>query len=329
MSFLNGKEFKAKYPDTYVKLITSFESENVFGVNVDYKTGLVIDPPKNHPPGTMEGIQFCSIHKLGSCFEPDTYFLRYVTIPDDGRIYITSDNKFKTDKLILSERINIKDLELWDSDLFCQKSTEQNVNCIRCVKKQTNEMCLKVVKKDGKLLKYVKNKTAEICLEAVTQNGEAFRFITDKIKKQFIEEFGKDETDRLMSHIYMAAVSSYGSALSYIPAKSQTREICLAAVMQYSYSLEYVKKQTNEICLAAILNCKQNYEYDHVFKDVKDKNEWICMEAVKHNGCLLDYIENQTLEMCLEAVKTCKCSLKYVKEEFKDKVKESLAGPVQ
>ncbi|MCK5344881.1 MAG: DUF4116 domain-containing protein, partial [Candidatus Heimdallarchaeota archaeon] len=52
----------------------------------------------------------------------------------------------------------------------------------------------------------------------------------------------------------------------------QTLEICLAAVTQNGYALQYVKKQTPEICLAAVT---QN---DCALQFVKNPNIRILVE---------------------------------------------------
>ena len=49
-------------------------------------------------------------------------------------------------------------------------------------------------------------------------------------------------------------------------AKEQTPEMCLEAVKQYSFALQYVKEQTPEICLKAVKQYSYNLKY------VKDIN---------------------------------------------------------
>ena len=53
--------------------------------------------------------------------------------------------------------------------------------------------------------------------------------------------------------------------LLYNIVKEQTQEICLAAVKQNGYALQYVKEQTPDICLAAV---KQD---GYALQFVKDK----------------------------------------------------------
>ena len=64
-------------------------------------------------------------------------------------------------------------------------------------------------------------------------------------------------------------------------------DICLAAVNQNGYALQYVHEQTPGICLA----------------------------AVNENGCALKYVHEQTHEICLAAVNENVRALEYVREQ--------------
>ena len=58
----------------------------------------------------------------------------------------------------------------------------------------------------------------------------------------------------------------------------QTEKICIEAVKQNGYALDYVKDQTETICIEAV---KQNGD---ALQYVKNQTETICIEAVKQNG---------------------------------------------
>ena len=110
--------------------------------------------------------------------------------------------------------------------------------------------------------------------------------------------------------ICLTAVRQNGWALEYI--KNQTREICLEAVRRTGYALQFVEKQDKEICVEAI---KQNISALYY---VEEQDKEICLMAVKQNCRALEYIEEQDKEICLEAVKRIGCALKYVKEQDKE-----------
>ena len=86
---------------------------------------------------------------------------------------------------------------------------------------------------------------------------------------------------------YLEMVQNDGKALQYVPSEYQTEELCMTAVKQNGWTLEYVKKQTPEICL----------------------------EAIKENPFALEYVENQTEEMCKLAVSLDRVSLQCIRSE--------------
>jgi len=69
---------------------------------------------------------------------------------------------------------------------------------------------------------------------------------------------------------------------------NQTEEICLNAVRENGYDLQYVKYQTMEICMA----------------------------AVQQNGLVLCYVKQQTPEICIEAIRQNKKAIRYVHDDI-------------
>jgi hypothetical protein len=64
----------------------------------------------------------------------------------------------------------------------------------------------------------------------------------------------------------LAAVQQYGYALQYV--NEQTPELCLAAVQKYGRALQFVIAQTQELCLAKmdmlynmLMNKRLNFVY--------------------------------------------------------------------
>jgi len=108
----------------------------------------------------------------------------------------------------------------------------------------------------------------------------------------------------------LAAVQQDGWALEYI--KEQTPEICLAAVQQTWRALRYVKEQTPEICLAAVQQNGLALQY------IKEQTPELCLAAVQQNGLALQYIKEQTPEICLAAVQQDGWALRYAKEQTPD-----------
>ena len=59
--------------------------------------------------------------------------------------------------------------------------------------------------------------------------------------------------------ICIAAVTQNGFALEYVT--NQTEAICIAAVTQNGFALEYVINKTEEICIAAVTQDSSALEY--------------------------------------------------------------------
>ncbi len=93
--------------------------------------------------------------------------------------------------------------------------------------------------------------------------------------------------------------------------KEQTPELCLTAVQQDGFALQFVKEQTPEICLAAVQ--KDGY----TIYNVKEQTPEICLAAVQQCGYALEFVKEQTPEICLAAFKQNKWVLELVRPEFK------------
>jgi len=105
----------------------------------------------------------------------------------------------------------------------------------------------------------------------------------------------------------MLAVQQNGWALQYV--KEQTLELCKLAVQQNEYALYYVKKQTPELCELAVQKNGFALEY------VKEQTPEICKLAVQEIGYALEYVKEQTPELCMLAVQKDGLALEFVKEQ--------------
>jgi hypothetical protein len=110
------------------------------------------------------------------------------------------------------------------------------------------------------------------------------------------EEFSHNDSSRTSHMSYLTPTSIRealeivkisGYNLEFVPEEYRTREVCLAAIEEDSYSIQYIENPTEEMCLA----------------------------AVKIHGWALSYIENQTEEICLEAIKQDPYALRFVKKQ--------------
>ena len=260
---LTGTIFNQQYTDKkFVKLTNQLENHNQY----QFQTGLNIDSLPFNPHGQCQpgGIYFCQLEDLHlwlNYANLEMFYVRFVTIPDDALVWtevgersspITPflselfSKKFKTNCLILGNRMEIGDLEIWKDPAYCLTAVKYDGFSLRYIKQQTKEINLAAVEQDGYALQYVRNQTEEICLEAVQNYGLTLKYV-----KQQTEE------------ICLAAVKKDALALQYV--SEQTPQICLAAVRQDGCALKYVTEQSLQICLIAV----HNSDYAHIY--VKDE----------------------------------------------------------
>jgi hypothetical protein len=121
--------------------------------------------------------------------------------------------------------------------------------------------------------------------------------------------------------ICLAAVTEDGYALQYVKAQlctaEQYLEICRAAIKQDEYALKYVKKeriaeeQYRELCLEAI----EINEWTYQFVRGAKTPEFI-LAAVRRNGCVLRWIKKQTAQIVRAALAQDRYAEKYVKDRY-------------
>ena len=128
----NGKQFNHKYQgQTFIKLTKQSEIHNRY----QFQTGLNIDPIPFNPSGQCQpgGIYFCQINQLSLWLDYSDsrmFYVRSVTIPDDAQVWVET-NKFKTDRMILGERMEIGRLEMWGNSSYCLSAVQQKWLCIK------------------------------------------------------------------------------------------------------------------------------------------------------------------------------------------------------
>ena len=310
---LSGNDFNQKYKENkLVKLTNDWENHNGY----QFQTGLNIDSIPFNPEGQCQagGIYFCSLGKIPMWLnyaDRPMIYVRWVTIPDDGLIWVEED-KFKADRLILSERRKIVDLEEWEDPVFCLEAVKQDGYALKYVKQQTDKVCLESVKQNGLALQFVKEQTEELCLEAVRQNGHALQFVKAQTAELCLEAVRRNGcflkyVNKQTPKLCLEAVKQHGGAFQYV--LEQSGELCLEAVRQDGWALKYVKEQTAELCLEAVKQDGLALQY------VEEQTPEICLAAVKQTGYAWRYVLEQSQELCLEAVRQDGRALQYVPEQ--------------
>ncbi len=161
---LTGKQFHEKYKDkVFVKLTNKDEIHNRF----QFKTGLNIDTIPFNPKGECQpgGLYFTDKQKLAiwlNYADEDMYYVREVSLPDDAYVYEESD-KFKANKMILSEKEMIGEMSIWKDKEYCLGACKLYGGALRFVDEQTPCIILEAVKQNAFVLDNVKQQTKEIC----------------------------------------------------------------------------------------------------------------------------------------------------------------------
>ena len=227
---------------------------------VTYKLGLNTDVLPFNPRGTCSkgGLYFCDESQLHMFCTLYGTKLAIIEIPDDAKVYV-EENKFKSDKLIIKEIIDFKDLP----DLFWHDIIPKKGLALQFPQEQTEKMCIGAVKQNGLALKYVDNQTDEICMLAVKQDCKAIKYV-------------KNQTQEICD----AAIQQDYDILRYAQEQFQTENMCILAVQNNGHALKYVKKQTEEICLLAVNQNK--YTLTHVDERFKS----ICEAAIRDKEIL-------------------------------------------
>lgn len=102
------------------------------------------------------------------------YYVRRITIPPEALVvkFISHGNTYYyTDNVVLSEKINVSTIKLWEDKDFCEKMIKQNRDCIACVK---NTEILQKYVDDLIYIKYIREdpyKNNKNILKTLTELG--------------------------------------------------------------------------------------------------------------------------------------------------------------
>jgi len=154
---------------------------------------------------------------------------------------------------------------------------------------------------------HVPVKTPELCVLAVRRSYQDYKLNRGMKDMQQIFRMNDYLEDKQTREVCLAAVMECGWALEYV--KERTPEICLAAVTEDGLALQWVQEQTPELCRVAV------HTTGHALQYVKEQTPELCLAAVVQNGCTLKHVKEQTPELCLAAVTRNGLALHYVQEQ--------------
>jgi hypothetical protein len=146
----------------------------------------------------------------------------------------------------------------------------------------------------------------------------------ENIKKFGAVGFSHVPEDHKTAELCLAAVQQEGWALQYVPERLKTAGLCLTAVKQSYQALKYVPPayKTVELLIAAA------QQYGGVLRDVPEelKTVELCLASVRQDSWMLEYVPKtlMTAEVCLAAVQQNSGVLSCVPKELKAQVSDSV-----
>lgn len=129
--------------------------------------------------------------------------------------------------------------------------------------------CKHKLKKNGFKLKYINNPNEELCKIAIEQSVYSIKYAG--IHKHIFAKY---------------AVSRKGLTLKHINEHIQTEDLCICAINENPYALQYVINQTDKICILALSKDLLSFRY------IKNK------EKYRH------IIEKDTFYKCMMGLNT-------------------------
>lgn len=236
---LSGSIFKRIFCDIlFIKLTNETETHNGFkfesGINVD------IHEFNSTDECSKGGIYFIDEQEAWRWlyYNKEIGIMRYIRrvfIPNDAKVYVEA-NKFKADKLILGDRIEVS-RTLW------QTAAKKCIGILQHIPEFLIDkiMYRDAVKIDGRSLQFVPDdmKDSRLCKDAVINYSNALQFVPESI-------MNKD--------ICREAVKRNAGTLQYVPHHLKDWDMCIKAVRQKGLALQFVPELIKdiELCLEAI-----------------------------------------------------------------------------
>ena len=183
---MSGDMFCTLFPNLskrLVKLTNATECHHGF----QFKTGLNEDTIPFNPYNECEpgGIYFTDIDNIAKWLNygtDDMKYCRVVTLEPYSRVYIEHD-KFKADRFILGERIEIKDLPCWSDNDYCMNAVKKNVDSLDYIHDINDDIQLKAVKNHHRAIKCLLEKKIDVSketqIEAVKRHPFAIMCLLD------------------------------------------------------------------------------------------------------------------------------------------------------
>lgn len=308
----------------FIKITTNNELENY---NHPLTTGyneIPFTDTRGYISGGMKFIESENMFQHINSTHMATY-LRYLEIPDEANVVVKSDG-YMADKLILSERQLISDMDIWNHPDVYKKHLITYPKLAKYIKNIPSELALQLLDKDLSTIEHIENPTEEMCIKAVSQqphliykiknatmnvykalikkSAYAINYITPIDTNTMLElvEYSPEILKYVTSHddVKEMVVSKNGSYLQYITNK--TKKICDLAYKNTPEAIQHIPNnlKTYDMCMLAVAHDYQ------LFSHVPQKfmNNDLCLYVLIRDPHLISKIHEPTDEMYLECSKT-------------------------
>jgi hypothetical protein len=174
---------------------------------------------------------------------------------------------------------------------------------------------------NGLFLQYVReqDRNQNVCLDAVKQNGMAFPYVPNTVSGVAVVDALAASDPLPPDNIAIAALSSNGLALQFMPDLSDNPSVCLVAATSAGDSLQYM----SPVMLASSygLNIMQKAIQQTPFCIIYIKKSYfsneadyysLCTSAVSRRGELLQYVDCPTANVCNIAVQANPYAIQFV-----------------
>lgn len=315
---LNGELFNQMYCGTrLVKVVTSDQDGTIQigeGLNIRNFTQCATHA---YAHGAIEiqsfGLQM--LKKIKSFYSNLPIYVYDVKIPNDAEFLVRTDY-FMSNKVLLSNKRNIDNLEEWGNEEFCDIAINVGGECLKYILNMNQDLILKLLEKDWSSIKYIndptdemsklalrkspyafyhiKNPSQEICVEAVKASGENFKSVPD---------------DKRSYEVYLALVGHKPECIKETPSFFKTEELLTIAVSKFGYTIKDIEQHllTETMCVVAINSLTNDFQVENIIKHIGSNNMTpvICIAFVSRFPISLKYIPVHmiTEDLCVEAVR--------------------------
>lgn len=324
---MTGKRFNRYFPNLLGRLIKlTDETENHNGMQFVTGENKDIKPfsPTTECGGGIYFTYFMDLPLWLNYGGREMKYFRYVSVPLDSRVSIEGIDKFKADKIILSDRREISDYPLWSGVNFAMMAMIMTDRSLKYIEKHSKDFQFQVkfITKFGmngikKLLKLNVSISEELQIEVVRK---------DPTKLRILIEYNKTINASVSEEVQIAALEGDSYSIKVLLQNITVSErVLLTALKHHGLTigilLDHGINVTEEMQLLAVENDGDSVKYLMGFGHNEPVSEKVMLAAVKNYGKSIRiplFAKRKSLvteEMLLVAVKSCKETMFYLLSE--------------